>query len=61
MTDINSDHNEIIVGSKSDLLKKKIVLRDLNLLSDNKVFEKEIFVKVRSTGKLIRSKLNLNI
>ncbi len=61
VTDINSDHNEIIVGSKSDLLKKKIVLRDLNLLSDNKVFEKEIFVKVRSTGKLIRSKLNLNM
>ena len=59
--DINSDHNEIMVGSKSDLLKKKIILRDLNLLTDNKVFEKEIFAKVRSTGKLIRSKLNLNM
>ena len=39
---------------------KKILLRDLNLLVDKKVFDKEILVKVRSTGKLIKSKLNIN-
>ena len=33
-------------------------MRDLNLLTDKKDFNKEIFVKVRSTGKLLKSKLN---
>ncbi len=56
--DINSDKNEIIVGLKNDLLKKEIILKDLNLLDDKEVFEDEILVKVRSTGKLLRSKLN---
>ena len=57
--EINSDNNEIIVGQREDLIKKKILLRDLNLLVDKKVFDEEILVKVRSTGKLIKSKLNI--
>ena len=57
--DINSDKNEIIVGLKNDLLKKEIILKDLNLLEDKKIFDKNIFVKVRSTGKLLKSKLNI--
>ena len=57
--DINSDKNEIIVGLKNDLLKKEIILKDLNLLEDKKIFDKDIFVKVRSTGKLLKSKLNI--
>ena len=51
--------NEIIVGPKIELLKKDIILRDLNLLADKTDFDKEIFEKVRSTGKLIKSKLNI--
>ena len=57
--DINSKKNEVIVGSKKDLLKKEIILKDLNLLANKEIFNKEIFVKVRSTGKLLKSKLNL--
>ena len=57
--DINSKKNEIIVGSKNELLKKEIILKDLNLLADEEIFNKEIFVKVRSTGKLLKSKLHL--
>ena len=34
------------------------MLRDLNLLVDEKVFDGEIFVKVRSTGKLLNAKVN---
>ena len=56
--DINATKNEIIVGLRKDLLKKEIILKDINLLDEKKVFEEEILVKVRSTGKLIRSKLN---
>ena len=55
--DIKPDENEIIVGSKNELLKKEILLKDLNLLADKKIFNDEIFVKIRSTGRLIKSKL----
>ncbi len=57
--DINPDANEIIVGGKKDLLKKKIILKDINLLCKKEVFEKDVLVKVRSTGKLLRSKVSI--
>jgi len=56
---INSEKNEIIVGPKDKLGKKIIFLNNLNLLVDKKEFDKEIFVKVRSTGKLLNAKINL--
>ena len=57
--EINSTNNEIIVGPKEKLIKKKIYLRDLNLLTEKKVFDNEIYSKVRSTGKLLKSKLKI--
>ena len=54
---INSDKNEIIVGPKKKLIKRKIKLRDINILTTKKDLEKDIYVKIRSTGKLIKSKL----
>ena len=58
---INAANNEIIVGSKENLAKRKIKLKNVNIITDNKKdFEKEIFVKVRSTGKLLRAKISLN-
>ena len=57
---INADTNEIIVGEKKYLIKNKIILKDLNIITnDKKDFEKEIFAKVRSTGKLIKAKINI--
>ena len=41
------------------LEKKVIYLKNLNLLADKKNFEKNIFVKVRSTGKLLEAKIDL--
>ena len=58
--EINSENNEIFVGPKEKLIKRKIELRDINLLTDKETFNDEIFVKVRSTGKLIKSKLSLS-
>ncbi len=55
--EINSDKNEIIVGPKEKLGKKIIDLKNLNLLVDKKELDKEIFVKVRSTGKLLNAKI----
>ena len=57
---INSDKNEIIVGPRENLGKKIIQLNNLNLLSDHKEFDQEIFVKVRSTGKLLDAKVDLS-
>ena len=57
---IIADKNEIIVGSKKHLIKTKINLKNLNIITNDKNdFEKELFVKVRSTGKLIRAKINI--
>ena len=56
---INSENNEIIVGSKENLGKKEISLKDLNLLTDKEDFDQNIFVKVRSTGSLLEAKVDL--
>ena len=58
--EINSDKNEIIVGPKQNLIKRKIKLRDVNILTNNKELNEEIFVKIRSTGKLIKSRLSIS-
>ena len=56
---INPEANEIIVGPKDKLVKRNINLRDINILTDKKDFNEQIFVKIRSTGKLIKSKLSI--
>jgi len=57
---IIADKNEIIVGGKEHLVKRKINLKDLNIITNDKNdFNKELFVKVRSTGKLIKAKINI--
>ena len=58
---IDANKNEIIVGTKENLIKKEINLKEINLLTNNdKDFDKEIFVKVRSTGKLLKAKVDIN-
>ena len=58
---IIADKNEIIVGSKEHLVKTEINLKDLNIITNNhKDFEKELLVKVRSTGRLIKAKIDIN-
>ena len=57
---IIADKNEIVVGSKDHLIKTKIDLKDLNIITnDKKDFEKELFVKIRSTDKLIKAKIKI--
>ncbi len=57
--DIRAKDNSIIVGPQDCLNIKELYLRDTNLLSDTKVFNEDIFIKVRSTGKLIKAKVIL--
>ena len=55
---IDAEKNEIIVGPRDKLGKKDIKLDDLNLLVNEDEFKNDIFVKVRSTGKLLKGKVN---
>ena len=58
---IIANKNEIIVGAKEHLVKTQINLKDLNIITNDKNdFKKELFVKVRSTGKLIKAKIDIN-
>jgi len=58
---IIADKNEIVVGAKEYLARTQINLKDLNIITNDKNdFKKELFVKVRSTGKLIKAKIDIN-
>ncbi len=57
--EINAKKNEIIVGPRENLGKKNININNLNLLVDKDQLSNGIFVKVRSTGKLLEAKVNL--
>jgi tRNA-specific 2-thiouridylase len=59
VVNINAENNTIIVGTKKSLEIKKIQLRDLNILGNKEDFEKLIYIKVRSTGKLLKAKIIL--
>ena len=60
VVNINAKNNTVIVGTKENLEIKKIQLRELNILGSKKEFEKTINIKVRSTGKLLKAKINFN-
>jgi len=55
---IDAENNEIIVGGREHLGKKKINLKNINLLSDKNELNENILVKVRSTGKLLSANVN---
>ena len=55
---IDPKKNEIIVGPREKLGKKKIILNKLNLLADKNEFQDDILVKVRSTGKLLDARID---
>ena len=57
---INAKKNEVTVGKKNFLNINKIFLKNLNLLCDIEKYKKNTFVKVRSTGKLIKASLMIN-
>ena len=57
---IIADKNEIIVGDKQYLIKTKIDLKNLNIITkDKRDFENDLFVKVRSTGRLIKANIDI--
>tara|TARA_B100000963_G_scaffold342115_1_gene342670 strand:- start:99 stop:1238 length:1140 start_codon:yes stop_codon:yes gene_type:complete len=59
VVNIDADNNTITVGSKEYLEIKEIKLRDLNILGSKKEFNNAINIKVRSTGRLLKAKINI--
>ena len=57
--DIRAKDNSIIVGTQDYLNIKKLYLRNVNILSKIENFKKNIFIKVRSTGKLLDAKVKI--
>ena len=60
VANIIAKENKVIVGNREALSIKKIYLRDVNFLSDIENHSDGLFIKVRSTGKLIKAKVNLD-
>ena len=60
VVNIDAKKNQIVVGTKEFLVIKKIFIKDLNLLSNIESCVNDVFVKVRSTGRLIKAKISIN-
>jgi tRNA-specific 2-thiouridylase len=56
---IDAESNQIIVGPKESLIIQNLELRDLNILCEEKDFSNHILIKVRSTGRLLKAKVNI--
>ncbi len=60
VVNIDALQNKVIVGNRETLFIKKIYLKNLNLLSNVEKYNGNFFVKVRSTGKLIKAEIKLD-
>jgi len=60
VVDIIAKENKVVVGNKEFLSIKKINLKDINLLEDIEKYQNNLFIKVRSTGRLIKAKTQMN-
>ncbi len=59
VVDIDEKENKVIVGNREALTINKIYLKNINLLSKVEKFNDSLFIKVRSTGRLIKAKVNI--
>ena len=57
---IDAKKNLVTVGKRKDLAVKKIYLKKLNVLENPEENNKNLLIKVRSTGRLIKAKVKLN-
>ena len=55
---IDTKNNAIVVGPKESLVVENLELRDLNLLGKKDEFDNNVFIKVRSTGNLLKAKID---
>ena len=60
VVNIIAKENKVIVGNREALSIKKIYLKDINLLSNIENHKDSLFIKVRSTGRLIKAKITMD-
>ncbi len=56
---INALKNTVVVGNRESLSIKKIYLKNLNLLGEVEKKKNNFFIKVRSTGRLIKASVKI--
>ncbi len=59
VVNIDAENNKIFVGPQESLIIQNIELRDLNILGHEKEFSDCVSIKVRSTGELLKAKVNI--
>ena len=59
VVDILPKENKVIVGNREALFIKKIYLKKINLLGNTNDYKNSLFIKVRSTGRLIKAKITI--
>ena len=60
VVNIIAKENKVIVGNREALSIEKIYLKDINLLSNIENYKDSLFIKVRSTGRLIKAKITMD-
>ena len=60
VVNINAKENTVIAGTRKDLCVKKIYLKNVNLLKGAENNFDNLFIKVRSTGRLIKASITSN-
>jgi tRNA-uridine 2-sulfurtransferase len=59
VVNIIAKENKIIVGKRSELMINKIFLKNVNILSNIENYKNNLFIKVRSTGRFIKAKIEI--
>jgi tRNA-specific 2-thiouridylase len=57
VVNIIAKENNVIVGNRTALSIKKIYLKNINILGDIVKYKNSLFIKVRSTGRLIKAQI----
>jgi tRNA-specific 2-thiouridylase len=60
VVNIIPNENKVIIGNRETLFINKIYLKDINLLSNIENHKDNLFIKVRSTGRLIKARITMN-
>ena len=60
VVNIIPNENKVIIGNRETLFINKIYLKDINLLSNIENHKDNLFIKVRSTGRLIKARIIVN-
>ncbi len=59
VVNIIAKENKVIVGKRSELMINKIFLKNVNILSNIENYKNNLFIKVRSTGRFIKAKIEI--